>query len=155
MSTDLLLRLAEVSERHQLEALQRRASLAWPEDRAALLEHPDAIDLPVQQIADGRTWVAERAGDIVGFAVVLPRDDGDVGLDGLFVEPTAWGSGIGRILIGQAERVARDAGASSLRVVANPRAAGFYEACGFTRVGEEPTRFGMAVVLCKVLPDLS
>ncbi len=153
MATDLLLRLAEVSERQLLEALQRRASLAWPEDRAALVAHPDAIDLPVAQIADGRTWVAERAGRIVGFAVVLAPDDGDAELDGLFVEPAAWGSGIGRVLMAHAERVARDGGAPSLRVVANARAVGFYEACGFTRAGEERTRFGMAVVLSKTLPE--
>ena len=62
----------------------------WEEDREALLAHPDAIELPLQQITDGRTVVAESVGELLGFAVVLRRDDGDAELDGLFVDPAQW-----------------------------------------------------------------
>ena len=44
----------------------------WEEDRDALLAHPDAIELPLEQITDGRTIVAESVGELLGFAVVLP-----------------------------------------------------------------------------------
>jgi hypothetical protein len=40
-------------ERQALEALQWRAPLHNPGDRAALLAHPDAIELPQSQIDDG------------------------------------------------------------------------------------------------------
>lgn len=40
-------RPATAGERRQLVELQRRASLANPGDREALLAHPDAIDLPL------------------------------------------------------------------------------------------------------------
>jgi hypothetical protein len=63
----------------------------WEEDRAALLAHPDAIDLPAEQISGGRIVVIELAGKVVGFAAVLPREDGNVDLDGLFVEPANCG----------------------------------------------------------------
>ena len=75
-------RLATPAERSALEELQRRASLIWEEDRDALLAHPDAIELPLEQITDGRTIVAESVGELLGFAVVLPREDGDAELDG-------------------------------------------------------------------------
>jgi GNAT superfamily N-acetyltransferase len=134
-------RLAVPAERSALEELQRRASLMWEEDRAALLANPDAIELPLEQITGGRTVVAESAGELLGFAVVLPRDDGDAELDGLFVEPTYWRHGIGRALVEQTERIAAADGAANLWVTANTRALGFYDSCGFVTVGEVQTRF--------------
>ena len=134
-------RLAVPAERSALEELQRRASLMWEEDRAALLANPDAIELPMEQITGGRTVVAESAGQVLGFAVALRREDGDAELDGLFVEPTYWRHGIGRALVEQAERIAIADGAANLWVTANTRALGFYESCGFVTVGEVPTRF--------------
>lgn len=134
-------RLAVPAERSALEELQRRASLIYEEDRESLLAHPDAIELPLDQITDGRTIVAERTGELLGFAVVLRRDDGDAELDGLFVEPVQWRHGIGRALVEQAEQLAAADGAASLWVIANTRALGFYGSCGFVTVGEVATRF--------------
>jgi GNAT superfamily N-acetyltransferase len=144
-------RLALPAERSALEELQRRASLIWEEDREALLAHPDAIELPLEQITDGRTVVAESVGTLLGFAVVLRRDDGDAELDGLFVEPTQWRQGIGRALVEQAERIAARDGAANLWVIANTRALDFYGACGFVTVGEAQTRFRPAPRMRKAL----
>jgi N-acetylglutamate synthase-like GNAT family acetyltransferase len=119
----------------------------WEDYRDALLENPDAIDLPLDQITDGRAIVAEMLGEIVGFAVVLPRDDGHAELDALFVEPKVWRRGIGRRLIEEARAFACADGATSLFVVANPRAQDFYAACGFALIGEAPTRFGAGLVM--------
>ncbi len=94
----VVIRPALHTERSCLEALQWRASLANSGDRDSLLAHPDAIALPVQQIGDGHVFVAERDGAIVGFAAVLPRPDGDAELDALFVEPSLWKAGVGRLL---------------------------------------------------------
>jgi GNAT superfamily N-acetyltransferase len=144
-------RLALPAERSALEELQRRASLIWEEDREALLAHPDAIELPLEQITDGRTVAAERAGELLGFAVVLRREDGDAELDGLFVEPAQWRQGIGRALVEEAERIARRDGAANLWVIANTRALDFYGACGFVTVGEVATRFRPAPRMRKAL----
>ena len=141
MSAHPTFRLAVPAERSALEELQRRASLMWEEDRAALLANPDAIELPLEQISGGRTVVAESAGQLLGFAVVLRRDDGDSELDGLFVEPAYWRHGVGRALVEHAERLATADGAANLWVTANTRALGFYDSCGFIAVGEVATRF--------------
>jgi hypothetical protein len=71
---------------------QWRASLGNPGDRDALLANPDAIALPIEQIAAGCVFVAERDGVVAGFAAVVPRPDGGAELDALFVEPPleAW-----------------------------------------------------------------
>ena len=80
------IRPALISERSELEDLQLRASLNNPGDRDAILAHPDAIELPLQQIAGGRVFVSEQNGAIVGFAAVEPRADGESELDALFVD---------------------------------------------------------------------
>jgi GNAT superfamily N-acetyltransferase len=149
MTQALSIRPAARGERAALEALQRRASLAWEEYRAALLAHPDAIELPAAHIAG--TLVAERDGAVAGFAVVLPRDDRDADLDGLFVEPHLWRNGIGRRLVAEAEALAARTGARVLHVIAGAHTAGFYGACGFTRAGAAATRFGPALALRKAI----
>jgi GNAT superfamily N-acetyltransferase len=144
-------RLAIPAERLALEELQRRASLMSEEDRDALLAHPDAVELPLEQITAGRTIVAENLDELLGFAVVLQRDDGDAELDGLFVEPAQWRRGIGRALVAEAERLAARDGATSLWVVANTSALDFYGACGFVTVGEVATRFRPAPRMRKAI----
>ncbi|NHB92254.1 GNAT family N-acetyltransferase [Photorhabdus cinerea] len=90
------IRLAKTTEQIALEALQLRASLMWEENRELLLANPHMIELPTEYIEAGYVYIAEQAGVILGFSVVLPQSDGDSELDGLFVEPTAWHQGIGR-----------------------------------------------------------
>jgi GNAT superfamily N-acetyltransferase len=147
----LTLRSAHCSEQRDLEALQLRASIVWGEYSDLILAHPDAIEVPLAQILDGRVCVAERDGTIAGFCVVLRRDDGDAELDGLFVDPAAWRTGIGMLLVCEAERRAALGGANTLHVTANPRAEGFYLACGFAFSGEATTRFGAARTMRKAL----
>ena len=133
------MRPARIEEREALEDLQRRASLANEGDREALLANPDAIDLPVSQIERGEVFVAEDDGRLLGFAALIGGE-----LDGLFVEPSLWGSGIGKALVEAAVHEARRQGLS-VTVVANPAALGFYEKCGFAVEGETQTRFGPAL----------
>jgi GNAT superfamily N-acetyltransferase len=140
----LLLRLARIEERDQLEDLQRRASLALDEYREALLAHPDAISLAAEQIERGEVVVAEIDGRIAGFAVVLDQD-GTAELDGLFVEPESWRQGVGSALVEDAVHDARRRGLTLMTVVANPGAREFYERCGFTVEGSAETRFGPAL----------
>jgi len=96
---NFFIRRAVVSEQRELENLQRRASLTNAGDRDALLAHPDAIELPPEQIAAGSVFVAERNGVIAGFAALLPRSDGGAELDALFVDLTMRRCGIGRRLV--------------------------------------------------------
>ncbi len=144
----LLIRLAVLSEQKELEALQWRASLTNAGDRDALLAHPDAIELPVDQIATGSVFVAERNGVIVGFASVLPRPDGSFELDGLFVDPDVHRCGVGRSLVDHCVQIVRTEGSyAALFVIGNPHAYDFYIACGFEVVGPTQTRFGPALLM--------
>lgn len=147
MPIDILIRAARPGEREMLESLQRRAAVANPGDREALLANPDAIAIPAAQIAAGQVVMAEAGGVCVGFPAILPRDDGDVELDGLFVDPGSWKRGLGRALVEHCCGLARDMGAVHLHVVGNPHALGFYGKCGFETVGLKRMRFGSGLVM--------
>jgi GNAT superfamily N-acetyltransferase len=139
------------AERRQLEALQWRASLGNEGDRDALLRHPDAIDLPPEQIAAGGVFVLEEDGAIVGFSAILRREDGDTELDALFVEPEIQRRGIGRRLIEHCAEVARSTGSRALHVIGNAHAKEFYLSCGFEILGPFETRFGSGLLMRKEL----
>ncbi len=147
------IRLARASEHRALEALQRHASLANPGDREAILAHPDAIELPLEQIANGQVFVVEAGRAVRGFAAILLRADGDVELDGLFVEPSSWRRGFGAALVAHCVEAARARGAIALHVLGNPHATAFYRDCGFEVVGVEATRFGSGLRLRRPLSD--
>ena len=149
--SDITIRSALPTERSSLEALQWRASLANSGDRDALLANPDAIALPLEQITDGRVWVAHRDGMIIGFAAVLPRPDGNAELDALFVEPSLWKQGVGRLLVDHCAHVARRRDSRILHVVGNPHAERFYVACGFRKSGMVETRFGAGLAMQREL----
>jgi N-acetylglutamate synthase-like GNAT family acetyltransferase len=125
----------------------RRASTAVPDHREQLLAHPEAVELPTEQIERGQVIVAEAVEGIAGFAVMMIEDD-RAELDGLFVEPHLWRRGVGTALVEVVVHDARRAGLS-LMVVAAPNARLFYEKCGFTVEGDSETRFGPALTMSR------
>jgi GNAT superfamily N-acetyltransferase len=151
MKSNIIIRTAITSEKKALEALQLRASLTNDGDREALLAHPDAIDLPLEQIAAGRVFVSELEGATVGFSAIEPRADGETELDALFVEPHIRRHGVGRLLVEHCADVARQQGSTTLHVTGNPHAEDFYIACGFKQFGTTATRFGEGLLLRKEL----
>ena len=152
MPATLTIRTACADQKNDLEALQREASLAWEDYREALLAHPDAIEVPVQQLERGDVLVASDGGRTLGFVAIEPRGDGDIEIDGLFVLPAEWRQGIGRSLLEAAEAIAVARNAETLYVVANPRAEEFYRRCGFTLAQRVQTRFGPAHSMIKSVP---
>jgi len=148
---DLLIRPAVISEQKELEDLQLRASLTNIGDREALLAHPDAIELPVAQIAAGGVFVAICSGTIAGFAAVEPRTDRESEIDALFVDPNMRRRGIARSLVAHCAEVARKRESAFLYVVGNPYAREFYAACGFDLIGTSETRFGRGLLMRKVV----
>src|SRR5262245_9100437 len=151
MAHQISIRPARPDDHRMLESLQRRASLANPGDRDALLANPDAIALPAEQIAAGSVFVAERDGIVAGFAAVVPRADGGAELDALFVEPHLWKRGIGRRLVDHVADVARVKAASFLHVFGNPHAEGFYLSCSFSVTGTVDTRLRVGLAMRRPL----
>jgi len=145
-------RIARPDDRLNLIELQRRASLASEDDqiRQKLQDNPDLIDLDEQMLANNEVVVAEIGGRIVGFATIIAHEGNDAELEGLFVEPTEWRKGIGAALVHAIEREASAWGASRIHVLANQNALAFYEAAGFSKIGDKRTELGsMAAIMVK------
>jgi GNAT superfamily N-acetyltransferase len=148
----LEIRIAHPDDRLNLIELQRRASLASEtgEVRQMLIDDPGIIDLDEEMLANNEVFVAERGDRIVGFATVIAHEGNDAELEGLFVEPSEWRQGIATQLVRAVLREARAWGATRLHVMANPNVLGFYEANGFTRIGERKTQLGpMGILMVK------
>ena len=83
--------------------------------------------------------VTERGGAVVGWVSFdVARSDGEI--LGLYVDPTAWSTGMGRQLMTRAQDALRGARAQHVHLwvlAENRRARRFYEALGFDLVGGE------------------
>jgi GNAT superfamily N-acetyltransferase len=140
------IRYAEPAERGALGDLHRRSSYVWPEDRAMLEAHPDALGIAPEAIASRRVRVAVgEGGELLGFAVVADGGGDVCELDDLFVDPEAMRQGVGRALVEDAADTAFAGGYREMTVVAHPRKFPFYRSVGFVPGEAAQTRFGPAV----------
>lgn len=121
----------------------RRASLSNAGDRANLLAHPEYLILGPEGLAEGRTYVADEDGSVVGFATWADAG-GTMELEDLFVDPGWRRRGIASALVSRIVDVLRARGVQCLEVTANPHARGFYTAAGFIDCGAAETDFGAA-----------
>ena len=143
----LLTRLAAAPDDFQLAALVRRATLAVPGSRESPLAHPQRCDLMGEQLAAGRVMLAERGAQVLGFAAIRARDDGNLDIGALFVELDRWRVAVASLLVAHCIDRARVLGARSLHVRGTPRAERFYLDCGFELTGLELTSAGVAQIL--------
>lgn len=136
-----VIRLGTLADLPAAASVYRRASLSNPGDRDNLLAHPEYLILQPEGLAEGRTYVAEQDGSVVGFATWARAGD-VVELADLFVDPDWRRRGIAAALVSQIVDVLRARGVRYLEVTANPHAQGFYAAAGFTDCGTAETAFG-------------
>jgi len=128
------------------EAIARIHVRTWQVAYAHVFPQEELASLSVERRVEG--WrralgergepvlVAERDGQVAGFASAGPsREEGGVGeLYAIYVEPDAWGTGLGRELMREVERrlLADGYEQAELWVLEdNPRARRFYEAAGW------------------------
>ncbi len=130
-----MIRPATLEDAAALAAVEVGAMLAgyaeWAEETGALPTIPEEVKAwrDALQAGAARVWLAEVDGNAAGLVAVSR-----VRLDGLFVLPEQWGSGVGGALLETAEGVLREHGtrAATLWVYEeNTRARGFYERRGW------------------------
>ena len=138
-----IIRLGVPADLPAASDVYRSASLSNAGDRDDLLAHPEYLVLGPEGLAEGRTYVAEEEGSIVGFAT-WTEDGGVFELEDLFVDPGWRRRGIAAALVKRIAQVLRAQGVQRLEVTANPHAMGFYRAAGFVDCGVADTVFGTA-----------
>jgi GNAT superfamily N-acetyltransferase len=138
-----MIRLGTPADLAPLTDVYRRASLVNAGDRDSLLAHPEHLVLGPDGLAEGRTYVMEHNGSLVGFATWIEAN-GSIELEDLFVDPGWMRRGIATALVKRIADVLRARGVERLEVTANPHALGFYRAAGFIDCGVAETGFGTA-----------
>lgn len=97
-----------------------------------------------------RCWIAEREGERLGCVMLVKRDTNEAHLRLLLVEPEARGLGIGKRLVHECTRFARQAGYRKIGLWTNSNlhaARRLYEQEGYILVRTEPhTLFGTDLV---------
>lgn len=138
-----MIRLGVPADLPAASDVYRSASLSNADDRDTLLAHPEHLVLGPEGLAEGRTYVAETEGSLVGFATWIEIDH-IFELEDLFVDPGWRRRGIAAALVDRIVEVLRARGVRRLEVTANPHALGFYRAAGFIDCGVADTDFGAA-----------
>ena len=138
-----VIRLGVLADLGAATSIYRRASLSNPGDRENLLAHPEYLVLGPDGLAEGRTYVAEEGGSVVGFATWIRSED-VTELEDLFVDPDWMRRGIAMVLVDRIAAVLRERGVERLEATANPDAMGFYRYAGFVNCGVAETAFGPA-----------
>jgi GNAT superfamily N-acetyltransferase len=123
----------------------------WQQAYAHLFEEDDLAGLSVERrqqtareaLGSAVRLVAEHDGEVLGFAFAGPSRDteGVAELYSIYVDPNAWGTGLGRELIVEVERRLREQGFSGAELWVledNPRARRFYEAAGWSSADVRP-----------------
>lgn len=103
-----------------------------------LLTLLEAADLPASDLREGRpaTFLAAMDDDELLGCVGYELGGAVALLRSLAVRPEAQGKGLGRVLVAEAERHARDAGAMDMFLLTTT-AAPFFEQLGFDRIARE------------------
>lgn len=133
----ITIRTAKISDADALSALAVRSKAHWGYSDDFMRACRDELMVTPEELAtpDHAVAVACRGETVVGYYALIWIADDVVDLDAMFVDPAAMGHGVGRKLMDHACASARDRGARSMLIQADPYAEGFYLKMGAARTG--------------------
>ncbi|WP_398468767.1 GNAT family N-acetyltransferase [Tardiphaga sp.] len=134
----LTLRAARPDEAGALTELCMRSKAVWGYDAAFMAACRDELTITSAMMARTILRIAESEGRMIGM-VQLDLAGAVAVLDKLYVDPAALRSGAGRALLQWAMTAAREAGAGTMAIDADPGAAAFYRRMGAVDDGEAPS----------------
>jgi GNAT superfamily N-acetyltransferase len=133
MSLDRI-RRAEPHEAEALSCLARSAKQGWGYAAEVVARWREDLQVSAEHIAGLPCFVIDQEGRPAGFYCLAPGSR-TWALQGLWVDPALWRRGLGGRLMLHACDIARQDGAVSLSIDADPNAEAFYLHCGARRTG--------------------
>lgn len=147
----LAFRQARPDEALELSRLTLDGLRYWGHDTAfpELIEEFRQNELPTAEyIRTSPVYVLLDEGRLVGFyGLYLHEEDDFVDLRYMFLDTAYIGRGLGRKLWQEAVQTARSMEISTMRIVSDPMAVGFYAAMGAERGGEIAVRPGFVLTV--------
>ncbi len=142
---DLEIRDADAGDTLRLGEIFRRASLSNEQDRAALLDHPEALVFREPSAPSHRQRVAiVESTFLAGFATTIAQSE-VLELVDLFTDPDWLRRGVATALIDDIVAFATANGVPRISVVGNPHALKFYERMGFITECRVTTELGVGL----------
>lgn len=136
---DVAIRQARPEEADVLTDIAYKSKAYWGYDINSLDQWAGPLTVSAEYIEKNPTFAAcGEDGEILGFCSIL-YDEGQFELDHMWVAPSAIGMGIGGKLFLYACEEAEILGASSLWILSDPMAEGFYKHMGAVRIGQKST----------------
>ena len=137
------LRIGDIGWMTHRQGVLYNEQYGWNGEFEALIAGIYAQYFAAPEAPPKNLWVAERDGKIVGSIFVMPTEGlpGSAQLRMLYVEPAARGLGIGKTLVEQCVRFARDAGYERMRLwthTIQESARRRYSGAGFLVVETQP-----------------
>lgn len=94
----MVIRPAHADEGERLREITAAAKGVWGYDTARVRAWAGSLDLSPQRLASAHAFVAETDGAVIGWAEILPPEDGICVLEHLWVEPARMRRGAGSAL---------------------------------------------------------
>lgn len=135
------IRRAHPTEAATLTAIAVAAKRHWHYAEALMRLWSDSLRVTPARIEQQAIYVATVDDEVIGFYALIPTTAPEVyELDDLWIRPDSIGQGIGRQLFAHAAAFARAQGGTTLQLVAEPNALGFYQKMGMSKVGERTSQ---------------
>ena len=130
-----MIRPASAHEAPVLTQIAHDAKRHWGYPEHWIKHWESDLTISSDFIRDHHVYVAEEDGEIEGF-YALSVTDSKAELEHMWVTPARIGTGLGKDLFLDAMEQAASLNVSSVEIVADPNAAGFYKHMGATQIGE-------------------
>jgi len=118
-----------------LTEIAHNAKRHWGYPEHWIKHWQDDLTISPDFVAANQVYVAELAGELLGFYALIIRND-KAELDHLWVVPAHIGTGVGKELFVHAMQSAARRNISEVEIASDPNAEGFYRKMGAHRIGE-------------------
>ncbi len=128
-------RVATIEESVLLTSLVRRAKAHWKYPLEWMEEWKEELTISPNYIASNIVVILESDKKTIGF-FGLELKKAFAYLGHLWIEPAYIGTGLGKLLFAKVCEEALDRGYSTMELIADPNAEGFYQHYGATKIEE-------------------